>query len=133
MILLDTHVYVWLNQDPSRLGRSAQRHIEVAAKRGEVAVSIISFWEISFLASAGRLRLPRGFEAMRADGAAAGIAEVPVDTAIAFLAGRREGLHGDPADRLVFATALERTATLVTADEKLLSLPGAPERIDAQR
>lgn len=133
MIVLDTHVFVWLLEATPRLGRNARRQIEIAAKRREAAISTISYSEIASLLAAGRMRVQRGVEGMRAEAQAGGFLEVAVDAEIAMLAGRLEGLHGDPADRLIFATALQRSATLVTADEKLLTAPSGPKRLDAQR
>ena len=49
---------------------------------------------------------------------------VPVNNALAIQATRLpEGLHADPADRIIVATTLSLGATLVTKDEKLLSYP----------
>jgi PIN domain nuclease of toxin-antitoxin system len=49
-----------------------------------------------------------------------GAAELPLTGEIAMLAGELEGLHGDPADRFIAATAIVHDATLVTADDRLL-------------
>ena len=61
-----------------------------------------------------------------------GLLEAPVDFEIAALAGRLTGMHGDPADRIVVATALAHHAALITADASILSLRGGPRCIDAQ-
>lgn len=57
MILLDTHVLVWLAEDSAELGRRASRSTDVALGHDEVFVAAISFWEIAMLAAKGRLRL----------------------------------------------------------------------------
>ena len=62
----------------------------------------------------------------------AGVIEIPVDGEIAILSTRLAGMHGDPADRLIVATALARGAVLVTADQKILAAKGGPQRLDAQ-
>jgi PIN domain nuclease of toxin-antitoxin system len=51
---------------------------------------------------------------------AAGIRELPLTGEIAILAGELENLHGDPADRVIVATAIAHDATLMTADANLL-------------
>ena len=56
---------------------------------------------------------------------------LPVDDVIATRAGLLTDLHGDPADRLILATALEGHQ-LVTADVRLLDWPGAVGRLDAR-
>ena len=49
-----------------------------------------------------------------------GATELPLTGEIAILAGEIEGLHGDPADRFIVATAIAHDAMLVTADDRLL-------------
>ena len=70
-------------------------------------------------------------DAWRADLLRDGLVEIPVDGAIATRAGLLRDLHGDPADRLILATALEGHQ-LVTADVRLLDWPGAVARLDAR-
>jgi PIN domain nuclease of toxin-antitoxin system len=132
MILLDTHVLVWFAIADKRLGRRSQQRIQKGLREGMVSVSALSYWEISLLASAGRLRLDDTPDGFRRAAQAAGIEEVPVDGAIAILAARLGGLHPDPADRMIVATALERRATLLTADAKILAATSGLTRLDAQ-
>jgi PIN domain nuclease of toxin-antitoxin system len=58
--------------------------------------------------------------------------EVPVNGAIGIAANDLEGLHSDPAGRLIVATALGLGASLVTSDAKLLCWKGPLARIDAR-
>ena len=60
-----------------------------------------------------------------------GLVEVPVDGAIAVRAGSLRDIHGDPADRVILATALEGHQ-LITADDRLLDWPGDIARLDAR-
>jgi PIN domain nuclease of toxin-antitoxin system len=113
-------------------GRSARRHLQSALRANELHVSAISYWEIAMLAAAGKLRLDSPSEAFRAASLARGINEVPVDGKIAILATRLTGMHADPADRIIVASALECNALLVTADAKILGLKSGPTRLDAQ-
>jgi len=64
-------------------------------------------------------------------GILAGLLEIPIDGRIAFAACSLDGLHRDPADRFITATALRRSATLVTADTRLLDWRGSLPRQDA--
>lgn len=132
MILIDTHVLVWIAEDARRLGRSARRAIEREMKRGSVCVSAVSFWEIGMLVEAGRLRLSRELSDVRASALRSGYLEIALDGEIAILAARLVGLHGDPADRMIVATALARRAKLMTADLTILSSRGC-ESIDATK
>ena len=58
MIVLDTHVLIWMDADDAALGPQARACIEQAWRAGEVAVSAISFWECAMLADKGRIVLP---------------------------------------------------------------------------
>lgn len=132
MIVLDTHVLLWYAVDDVRLGRAARKRIEKALKGSELTVSAISYWEIAMLAAAGRVRIEGPPDAFRIEALDRGISEIAVDGKIAILASRLVGMHADPADRIIIATALERGATLLTADAKLLELKNGPSRLDAQ-
>jgi len=84
------------------------------------------------LVDAQRIRLPVELTQLRTWAKAAGVNEIPVDGDIAITGGRLTGLHGDPADRLIVATALCRHAVLLTADQNLLAMSSGPKRLDAQ-
>ena len=58
MIVLDTHVLIWMDADDAALGPQARARIEQAWRAGEVAVSAISFWECAMLVEKGRIALP---------------------------------------------------------------------------
>ena len=61
-----------------------------------------------------------------------GLRELPLDGEIALAAGAFEDLHGDPADRMIVATALHHGASLMTADRRLLSWSGPLRCLDAR-
>lgn len=121
-VLLDTHSWVWLVEGSERLGEEARRKIEAAAAGGGVGVSPISVWEIGMLEARGRLSFRRDPAAwIDAATAAPGIEIVPVSPRVAWSASRLPGdFHGDPADRILVATARETGRTLVTADARIL-------------
>lgn len=106
MILLDTHVLLWMESGNERLGANARQAIDRAWEVGEAAVSAISFWEVAMLESKGRLELKLYFHSWRRDLLQRGLVEVAVDGGTALRAGQLAGIHGDPADRLIIATAL---------------------------
>jgi len=132
VIVLDTHVLLWMDCDDASLGTAVRSLIGRAWQEGEVAVSAISFWECAMLAQRGRIELPIAVEAWRADLIGAGVRELPLDGRIALLAAALIKLHRDPADRFIAATAMQHGATLVTADEKLLSWQTSLPRQDAR-
>ena len=130
MILLDTHVVLWRELGDRRLGRQARRAIEHALQEGSLAVSAVTFWEVGMRVQKGQLRLNRDLYAWRRELLGDGLIEVPVHGDIAVRAGLLSNIHGDPADRIIVATALEGHQ-LVTADRRILGWSGHLNRIDA--
>ncbi len=132
MIILDTHVLLWMDRNDNALGETARSMIEQAWLSGGVAVSAISFWEVAMLAARERIVLPVPVEVWRADLLQAGIQEVPLDGRLALMAARLTDLHRDPADRFIVATALHRKVQLITADTQILDWNDPLERQDAR-
>ena len=132
MILLDTHVLLWSRSGDRRLGSGARAEIERAWRQGELAVSAMSFWEVAMLQDKGRYTLRRDVAAWRTGLLEEGLVEIPVTGAIGAVAGALPDMHGDPADRMIAATALGGHL-LVTADRRLLNWPGDLETLDARR
>jgi PIN domain nuclease of toxin-antitoxin system len=133
VILLDTHTAIWIFRNDAALGKRA-RHLAVTAiDSDQLAISAISFWEIALLISKGRLRSLDDPTQTRALMMQAGIREIPLTGEIAIIAVQLEALHNDPADRFIAATAIAYDASLMTADEKLLTWRSKVKRIDAER
>ena len=133
MIVLDTHVLIWMDADDAALGPQARARIAQEWSAGEVAVSAISFWECAMLVEKGRIVLPLAVEGWRGGLLSAGLFEIPLDGRIALAAAGFADLHRDPADRFIAASAGVRNATLVTADERLLAWNAGLPRLDARR
>ena len=132
MILFDTHVLIWHENGDRRLGRQARREFGRALQCGEAAVSAISFWEIGMQVRKDRLGFLIDPRAWRRDLLNRGLIEIPVDGDIASRAGRLAKIHGDPADRIIVATALEGHR-LMTADRLILEWPGPLKCLSATR
>ena len=131
MILLDTHVLLWLLLDDSRLGDQSRQVIYTAWAESEVAVSAITFWEVAMLHEKGRIALLTDIVAWRVGLLDAGLVEIPVDGGIGIRAAALENFHPDPADRLIVATALGGHR-LLTADRRILDWPGRLDRLRAR-
>jgi PIN domain nuclease of toxin-antitoxin system len=133
VLLLDTNALIWFAGDARDLGAAARERVDHALYGTGVSVSSFSYWEIALLASKRRLALLRGVRDFRAAAVRRGIAEIPVDSDIGIGAVALAGLHSDPADRIIVATALAHDATLITADERLLAWRGPLKTHDARR
>ena len=131
-LVLDTHSLVWLVGGDSRLGRNARESAQAALQEDELTVSAICFWEIAMLVRSGRLALAVPTAEWYRRTLELGILEAPVTGQIGILAGELAGLSGDPADRIIAATAMLRNATLITADQRILGWSGAVLRQDAR-
>ncbi len=127
-LLLDTHIWIWLmNGEPQRLGAATIDAIERAASTGAVYVSDISVWQVAMLESQGRIRLSRDcIEWVREALSAPGVQLLPLSPNIAVASSRLPGTFpGDPADRILAASARLMTLPLVTRDERLLAYAAA--------
>ena len=137
MIVVDTHVLIWVVDGDARLGRTARATIEEAESTDGIAVSAITPWEIVLLAEKGRLRL--GCDAAVWIDTALdlpGVHLIPIEPAIAIDSVRLPGrFQADPADRFIVATARYCSAPLVTADGAILkyAAAGHVRVIDASR
>lgn len=131
MILLDTHVLLWLTEGSARVGEKAREIADTALADEEALVSGITFWEIAMLHHKGRLRVIQPLGAFRRDVLDLGFTEIPVSGDVGIEAAGLEDFHSDPADRIITATACLNRATLVTADQRILDWNGPLHRIDA--
>ncbi len=125
MILLDTHVLLWLSAEPKKLSRSAASAIRRSLRSGGIGIASISLWEIAMLLESGRLRAPGTNEhAIALLLEKTGAAALEITPEVAALAVQfPESFPGDPADRLIAATARARSIPLLTADERIRSSP----------
>jgi PIN domain nuclease of toxin-antitoxin system len=120
VIVLDTHAWLWWVASPDRLSTVARDAIDRA---DEIGIASISAWEVAMLAERGRITLDRPparwvRAALDADPRTV---ELPLTAAIAVRAAQlgTDGMHGDPADRFIYATARSLEASLVTRDTAL--------------
>lgn len=121
--VLDTHVWIWMVEgDRESLSASAIEAIEEAGRGGAVRVSAISVWEVAMLESKGRISLSRPLEdwvrtALRAEG----IRLLPLTPEIAIESTRLPGgPGGDPADRILMASARIAGGRLATCDQAII-------------
>jgi len=121
VILLDTHVVVWMASDPGKLSRTASDAIREASREGGIAISAITLWELAWLMTHGRLDISGTAEAF-VEEIAARTAVRPITPKIAVLANQFTSSYpSDPSDRLIGATALAEGIALVTKDRNIRS------------
>lgn len=117
MIVLDTHAWIWWASDPAKLGRRGRAAIEAADRIGVPAVCC---FEVAAAVARGRIALDRApLEWLDQALALPGIDLLPVTPAVAVKATQLGAFHGDPADRLIVASALVEHAALVTRDRTI--------------
>lgn len=117
-LLLDTCALLWLVLDPDRLSRNARAALVTA--NGGLHVSAFSALEIAIKHAKGKLRLPMSPAAWYARALDAyDIRDVPVTSDIALRAPLVDMAHGDPADRVIVATAIVEHMDIVTGDERI--------------
>jgi PIN domain nuclease of toxin-antitoxin system len=122
-LILDTHVWLWLVEgEASQLAAEAIEEIERAGRRGDVLISAITVWEVAMLVARGRITLSRPMDdwvrlALRAPGTRL----LPLEPEIGMESTRLPGsAHGDPADRILIASARVTGGRLATRDRGIL-------------
>ena len=122
-VLLDTHVWVWTQEQPERLGPRT-RSLLLGAEH-ETSVCPISTLEIARLVATGAIRLSVPLEewvALSMSGLFAHTVSISHEVAVDAYA-LPGSFHRDPADRLLVAAARRNASTLVTADDRILAYP----------
>lgn len=137
-MLLDTHVWIWVVEGMrADLSDQVIQDVEQASAEGRVLISAISVREVAMLEARGRMSLSRPIDewvgaALRAPG----VSLLPLTPDIAIESTRLPGVaHGDPADRILIASARLRDLRLVTRDRTIIdySHSGHVTTLDAKR
>jgi PIN domain nuclease of toxin-antitoxin system len=116
VILLDTHVLIWLATDPAKLSPRAAQAIR---REGGIAISAITLWELAWLAAHHRLAISGTVEAF-VEEITSRTAIRPITPKVAALANQfPPGYSSDPCDCLIGATALAEGIPLVTKDRTI--------------
>lgn len=125
MILLDTHVLVWMVSSPSRVSRAADRQIQKAQRDRSCAIASLTLWELAVLFRRNRLRgigsIANSIRSILDD---TGVKILDLTPEIADLAmSFPDSYPKDPGDRIIGATARAYGLTLITQDERILASP----------
>lgn len=121
-ILLDTHIFLWFISGDPRL--PAAFHDSIRDPDNEIALSVVSLWEVIIKNQLGKLPLPTSperylpYQCQRHE-----ISSLSVDEASVVRLADLPPLHRDPFDRLLICQALVHDMTFATVDETLKSYP----------
>jgi len=120
VILVDTHIVVWLAFDQDQISRKARTAIDDARKNADgLAISDITLLELATLASKGRIRLDISIESFLQE-VESRFVILPINgRACARAMGLPASYPKDPADRIIGATALVEGLFLLTADREI--------------
>lgn len=123
-LLLDTHIWIWLVFAEPYIKSPVLQALELSAASNLLWVSPISMWEIALKNSRGKLDLDRPVREWLIHAATLpGLQLAPITPSIAAeCAELPPAFHGDPADRILAATARSEGLTLVTHDKALIHL-----------
>jgi PIN domain nuclease of toxin-antitoxin system len=120
VILLDTHIVLWLGLSPERISSAAAAAIQQSESVGEsAALSVMTLYEVANTLRRGRIQttIPH---AIFLDRIRSRFKVFPVSEAIAICAAQlAEPFHGDPIDRIIAATAIVENCALITADRQI--------------
>lgn len=115
-VVLDSHVVHWWSAEPDRISGAAAKALSEA---DELAVAAISWFELAWLAKHERIVVAIPIRSWL-EQLAAEVRTLPITPAIAGAAvSLPSSFPGDPADRLIYATAIEHGSRLITKDRKL--------------
>jgi len=123
MIVLDTHTWIWTINGDSKIKSSGFLNIiNKNVKEHSILIPAISLWELSMLVSKERIILSENtLDWIKLASSAPGMSIYPVSPEIAYESTVLPGeFHGDPADRMIVATARVLNATLLTFDKQIL-------------
>ena len=123
VIVVDTHAWLWWVSAPTKLGAAGRRQLDRAKRIGVPAISCL---EVAALVTRGRVELDRPVLEWLHDALSDFRVDLlPLTPAVAVKAASfGDELPGDPADRLIVATAVLESATLVTKDARIRAWPG---------
>jgi len=123
MIVLDTHAWLWWISKPSELSRAARQRIGAETRLG---VSAISCLEVATLVAKGRISLDRDpLDWLEQAVAVRKVELLPLTPAVSVKATQLgNDFPGDPADRVITATAILESAPLITKDSKIRDYAG---------
>ena len=119
-IICDTNVLLFDALQPERLTHQVCVELEQGESNKALACSDISLWEIAMLIAKKRIIVDMACDLfIKEILSARKIQVLAISAEIAALSQSNFFLHGNPADRIIAATALQQKSPLLTSDKKL--------------
>jgi PIN domain nuclease of toxin-antitoxin system len=120
-LLLDTHAFIWWDKEPDRLSGRVARAINRSTS--EVFLSVVSLWEMSVKAAAGKLELRAAIREIVEDHQEQNALRLlPIEPAHVWALDALPGVRSDPFDRMLAAQAAHEGMVLVTRDARMREL-----------
>ncbi len=119
MILLDTHVLIWMASDPGRLSLKARQQIVDARRNTGLAVASITLWELAWLAEHQRVLYSGSVESFVRETVSRVVIKSMSPEIVSVAAHLPDHYPKDPSDRLIGSTAIVEGMALITADQKI--------------
>ncbi len=117
-LLLDTHVWLWMQAEPEKLGSQARALIEDAGN--ELLFSAASVWEIAIKVGVGKLQLPEPVSTyVPSRMQSSGVSALAVSHAHAAAVADLPRHHRDPFDRLLVVQAMSESVPILSSDAQL--------------
>lgn len=113
MVIIDTHVLLWLLSDSAELSASAKKELKSGK---EICVSIASLWEIAIKKSIGKLKLSYSISDIAEKCEKYKIGILPIRPEHLDLIQNLQPIHSDPFDRLIIAQAITEHMAIITRD-----------------
>jgi len=123
MLFIDTHILLWFLQGNKRLKPEIMESIEDALIAEVLAISAMTVYELGAIIKKGKAEISMPLKDIIDELEDDGLNILPVTGFIAMVADSFDGIHKDPFDRIIAASAISKSAPLVTADEKLKRYP----------
>ena len=117
-LLLDTHVFLWMNHSPEKL---STRFLELCEQaQDELYLSLVTPWEMQIKQQIGKLKIASPIaEMLEKNQQINRMQLLPIALDHILALDQLPLHHGDPFDRLLIAQSMVENMALVTADEKI--------------
>ncbi|MDR0692303.1 MAG: type II toxin-antitoxin system VapC family toxin [Prevotellaceae bacterium] len=120
-LLIDTQSFIWFFEADKKLPLSIRAMMEDA--KNELAVSIVSFWEITVKMSLQKLNLSTDIETLINKSMKYGFETISIEPIHLITLSALDFYHRDPFDRMIIAQAIAEHISIISSDSIFKSYP----------